>query len=81
MKKSLFLGCLITQPKMSVAVRTLFQSKIESFFNVNIISISAVSGICEALQKFDHFDHFKAWICDCIFHTYTEWKNCEAKNQ
>ena len=73
-KRLLFLGRLITQPKMSVAVRTLFQSKTESFFDVNIISIGVVSCICEALQKYDLFDHFKAWFCDCIFPTYTEWK-------
>ena len=73
-KRLLFLGRLITQPKMSVAVTTLFQSRTESFFDVNIISIGVVSCICEALQKYDLFDHFKAWFYDCIFPTYTEWK-------
>ena len=38
---------------MSVAVRTLFQSRTESFFDVNTISIGVVSCICEALQKYD----------------------------
>ena len=66
-KRLLFLGRLITQPKTSVAVRTLFQSRTESFFDVNIISIGVVSCICEALQKYDLFDHFKAWFYDCIF--------------
>ena len=60
MKRLLFLGRLITQPKMSVAVRTLFQSRTERFFDVNIIPIGVVSSICEALQKYDLFDHFKA---------------------
>ena len=73
-KRLLFLGRLITQPKTSVAVRTLFQSRTESFFDVNIISIGVVSCICEALQKYDLFNHFKAWFYDCIFPTYTEWK-------
>ena len=50
-KRLLFLGRLITQPKTSVAVRTLFQSRTESFFDVNIISIGVVSCICEALQN------------------------------
>ena len=59
-KRLLFLGRLITQPKTSVAVRTLFQSRTESFFDVNITSIGVVSCICEALQKYDLFDHFKA---------------------
>ena len=71
MQKLLFLGRLIRQPKMSVAVRTLFQSRTESFFDVNIISISVVSSICKALQRYDHFDHLKAWFYDCIFPTYT----------
>ena len=61
-KRLLFLGGLITQPKMSVAVRTLFQSRTESFVDVNIISIGVLSSICEALQKYDLFDHFKAWF-------------------
>ena len=68
------MGRLITQPKMSVEVRTLFQSRTESFFDVNIVFIGVVSSICEALQKYDLFDHFKAWFYDCIFPTYTEWK-------
>ena len=36
---------------MSVAVRTLFQSRTESFFDVNIISIGVVSCICEAYKN------------------------------
>ena len=46
-KRLSFLGRLITQPKRSVAVRTLFQSRTESFFDVNIISVGVVSCICE----------------------------------
>ena len=74
MKRLLFLSRLVTQPKVSVAVRTLFQSRTESLFDVSIVSIDLVSSICEALQKYDVFDLFKAWFYDCIFPTYTEWK-------
>ena len=67
MKKLLFWVLLITQPKMSIAVRTMFQSRAESFFDVNIISIGVVSSICAAPQKYDFLDHFKVWFYDCIF--------------
>ena len=50
---------LITQPKIPVAVRTLFESRTESFIDVNIISIGVLSSICEAPQKYDLFDHLK----------------------
>ena len=59
MKKLLFLGRLITQPKVFVSVRSLFQNRTGSFFEVNIIPVGVVSSICEPLQKYDFFGHFK----------------------
>ena len=61
-KRLLFFGSPDHTAKMSVAVRTLFKSRTESFFEVNIVPIGVVSSICQALQKYDLFDHSKAWF-------------------
>ena len=64
---------------MSVSVRTLFQSRTETFFDVNMISIAitCISSIREALQKYDLFDNIKAWFLRVYIpyvHRYKEWK-------
>ena len=67
---------------MSVGVRTLFQSRTESFFDLNIISIGVVSSICEALQKYDLLTILKRSSTTVYsLHTQIGKKKYEAKSQ
>ena len=49
LKKLMFLGCLITEPKMAPAVRSLFSSRLDSFFDANITSGGVLATICDIL--------------------------------
>ena len=80
-KRLLFLGRLITQPKMSVAVRTLFQSRTESFLDMNIVSIGVVSCICEALQNMTFLTISKRSSTTVYSLRTQSGKNCEAKSR
>ena len=73
-KKLLFLGCLIKEPKMSPAVKNLFDSRTKSFFDSNITSLGVLPSIAEALHKYELFDYFENWHNSFIFPTYTRWK-------
>ena len=49
LKKLMFWGRLIIEPKMTSVVRFLFSSRVDSFFDVNIISRGVLPSICDSL--------------------------------
>ena len=51
LRKLLFLGRLITDPKMAQSVRSLFMSRAESYFDASIASMAVLPSIIEALKK------------------------------
>ena len=73
-KKLLFLGRLIKEPKMSPAVKSLFDSRTKSFFNSDIPSLAVLPSIAEVLHKYELFDYFENWHDSSTFPTYTRWK-------
>ena len=60
-KKLLFLGRLITEPKMTPPIKNLFDSKTKSFFDCDISSLGALTSIAESLEKFGLFCYFETW--------------------
>ena len=66
-KQLLFLGRLITEPKMATVVKNLLRSRAESYFDSNISSIGVLPNICEALRKYGLFDCFKLWFETSVF--------------
>ena len=73
-KKLLFLGRLIKEPKMSPAVKSLFDSRTKSFFNSDITSLGSLPSIAEVLHKYELFGYFENWHDSSTFLTYTRWK-------
>ena len=57
-RKLLFLGRLLTGDKMAPVVRNLMQIRSQSCFDVNIVSLGVLPGICEALHKYRLFSYF-----------------------
>ena len=72
--KLLFLGRLITEPKMAQSVRGLFMSRAESYFDVSITSLDVLPSIIEALNKDDLFHFYVSLFHDSTFPTYSDWK-------
>ena len=52
-RKLLFIGRLLSVPNLPVTVKTLFRTRIESFYDEKILSIGVFSTILEALCKHD----------------------------
>ena len=50
MRKLLFLGRLVTEPKMAPSVKNLLRSRTESLFDKDVKSIGILPSICEALS-------------------------------
>ena len=73
-KKYLFLGCQIKEPKMSPAVKNLLDSRTRSFSNSDITSLGVLPSIAEVLHKYELFDYFENWHDSSTFPTYTRWK-------
>ena len=73
-KKLLFLGRPIKEPKMSPAVKSLFDSRTKSFFNSDIPSLGVLPSIAEVLHKYELFDYFENWHDSSTFPTYTRRK-------
>ena len=73
-KKLLFLGRLITEPKMTPLIKNLFDSRTTSFFDSDISSLGVLPSIAESLEKFDLFYYFETWYNNSIFPTYPNWK-------
>ena len=59
-KELLFLGCLITE--LNVVYIKFVQSKAESYFDKNNVSIGVALSINEVLLKFDLFQYFESWF-------------------
>ena len=70
----MFLGRLITETKMASAVKGLFFSRVDSFFEAKYSALGVLPSICEALHKYDLFHHFERWHSEGIFHSYNNWK-------
>ena len=66
--------CLINEPKMSRAVKSLFDSRTESFFYSNITSWRALPSIAEALHKYEQFHFFENWHNSSTFPIYSSWE-------
>ena len=73
-KQLLFLGRLITEPKIAIVVKNLFRSRAESYFDSSISSTGVFPNICEALQKYSLFAYFKLWFETSVFPVYSWWK-------
>ena len=61
-KRLLFLGRLITEPKMATIVKNLFRSRAESYFYSNISSTAVLPNICKASRKYGLLKYFKLWF-------------------
>ena len=75
MRKLLFLGHLVTEPKMAPSLRNLLRSRTESLFDKDVKSIGILPSICEALNKYDLFNYFEIWFNSSTFPTYSNWKS------
>ena len=74
MRKLLFLGRLVTEPKVA-SLRNLLRSRTESLFDKDVKSIGILPSICEALSKYDLFNYFEMWLNSSTFLTYGNWKS------
>ena len=74
LEKLMFLGRLITEPKMAHAVRSLFSSRLDSFFDANITSWGVLATICDSLHKYNLFHYLELWFRESTFPTYSNWK-------
>ena len=59
---------------MAPAVRSLFSSRLDSFFNANITSRGVLATICDSLHKYNLFHYLEVWFRESIFPTYSNWK-------
>ena len=67
LKKLMFWGRLIIEPKTAPVVRFLFPSRVDIFFDSNITSRGVLFSICDSLYKYNSFHCFE-------FLTYANWK-------
>ena len=74
-RKLLFLGRLLTEPKMTFVVKSLFQSRATSYFDSNIKSIGVLQSICDTLCTYNLFTYFETCLHISIFPCYEEWKS------
>ena len=74
LKKLMFLRRLITEPKIAPAVRCLFSSRLDSFYNANITSRGVLATICDSLHKENLFHYLELWFRESIFPTHSNWK-------
>ena len=82
-RKLVFLGRLLTEPKMTFVVKSIFQSRATSYFDPNIKSIGVLPSTCDTLCKYNLFTYFETWFHNYIFLCYKEWKSivyCEVCN-
>ena len=75
MRKLLFLGRLVTEPKMAPSVRNLLRSQTQSLFDKVFKSIGILLSICDALNKYDLFNYFEILLNSSTFPTYGNWKS------
>ena len=65
---------LITEPKIAPAVRSLFSSRFDSFFDANITSRGFLATICDSLHKYNLFHYLELWFRESTFPAYSNWK-------
>ena len=75
MRKLLFLGRLVTEPKTVPSVRNLLRNRTESLSDTDVKSIGILPSICEALNKYDLFNYFRIWFNSSTFPMYGNWKS------
>ena len=72
LKKLMFLGRLVIEPKIAPVVRFLFSSRVDSFFDANITSRGVLPSICDSLYQYNLFHYLELWFSESIFpHTRT----------
>ena len=71
-RKLLFLRRLLTEPKMTFVLKSLFQSRAASYFNPNIQSVGVLPYNCDTLCKYNLFTFFETWFHNSIFPCYEE---------
>ena len=59
---------------MALAVRSLFSSRVDSFFDANITCRGVLPSVCDSLYKYNLFQYLELWFSESIFPTYTNWK-------
>ena len=74
-RKLLFIGRLLSVQNIPITVKTLFRTRIESFYDEKISSIVVVSTSLEALSKHDLLIYLEEWCKTAIFPAYSVWKN------
>ena len=74
-RKLLFLGRLVTEPKMAPSLRKLLKSRTESLFDKDVKSIGILLSICKALNQYDLFNYFEIWFNSSTFPKYGNWKS------
>ena len=63
-KKLLLLGRLIKEPKISSAMKSMFNSRTKRFFDSDIISLGVLPGIAEAEHKHELFLYwYQEFLC------------------
>ena len=76
MRKLLFLGHLVTEPKMAPSLRNLLRRLTESLFDKDVKSIGILPSIYKALNiKYDLFNYFEIWFNSSTFPTNGNWKS------
>ena len=55
---------------MALAMKSLFLSRTENFFDSSFPSVDVIPSNCEALHKYDLSYDFEHWLHDLIFPTY-----------
>ena len=68
------MGRFITEPKMVPAVRSLFPSRLDSFFDANIAPRGVLPSLYDSLSKYNLFHYLELWFGGSIFPTCTNWK-------
>ena len=74
LKKLMLLGLFITEPKIATAVRSLFSSRLDNFFDASITSQGVLATICDSLHKYNLFRYLELSFRKSIFLTYSSWK-------
>ena len=73
-KKMIIFGLLISGAKTAPIVRSLFESRTQSYFDTNIASKGVLPSICNILHKYDLFGYFESWFSDSTFPAYFAWE-------
>ena len=71
----------MSEPKISPAVKSLFESRTKRFFDSDITALSVLPSIEEALHKYELFYYFENWHNRLTFPIYSSWKKlCGIKS-